>query len=982
MVYITNKTKNTTTAIALQSTTKTITLEHGQYNFKAVGWDGAEVMQGNLLCGEATADLKDPKATVEINIIKNNCESTSFVPAAYKATGGVASLQLISCSDLSLVNAYGTSCDDSQRGTVGSYRVRLASFEADSSINPDIGLTSPCIVAQAFPNGTTSAGIRLPYGSSTGSFATTIETFSDASCTSGKEQNYYPFGLAFAASTGSSSEIYTNGYYVSYYTQRAPPLLAVTPITISSSNPTPVYAKIGDTVILNFTASRAASFTVKINNNTVTPTNSSLNYTATYVLTATDLPGVVSYEISAEGASFVQTTNFSQVMFLRDIMTPMLTLNGISPSTNQMPSFILSNLEAGNSVSLYSDYACSNLVVSDIASGSSHSLISSPLTPGLYQFSAKQIDVAGNVSACSGPVHYEYQTINVSNIQSTSNNTTNNAFAKTGDVITTTFTSNYPAVFTATINGTTIPANNIGGNNYQFAYPVTVGDPNGNPLINITANGSVVISGQPIPTITIDNILPSVPAISRNSPTADAGHEKQLYIQASNLEIGGQVKIYYDPSCSTMATQLPNSTSSQILTVSGLGVQQYQFYSRQYDPAGNASPCSAPLPYRVKAPFISTWRTTAAGETIVLPLPASGATYNFKVDWGDSTSVTTHTDYNVSHTYAVAGDYTVTITGTMEAWSFNGTGSKDKIRQVTDFGEMGWKNLYGAFKGCQNLTTFNGGVYAQVTNMGSMFAEAPLVTPNTSTWNTSNVTNMSSLFYHAIAATPDTTNWDTSNVTVMESMFDGATLANPNTMNWNTSQVSFMRYMFRNATAANPNTATWNTASVTNMGGMFQGAINANPNTSGWNTNNVIEMHNMFNGATIANPNTSAWSTSNVTTMDSMFKNAVTANPDTSNWDTSSVTMMTYMFYGATAANPNPIGWDLSQVDNITDIFYQSDIDVTNWSNFLVQAALTGQSGVGITLEAPNVYNPAIFDANAQTALTNRGWTVYNNNPQ
>ena len=69
-------------------------------------------------------------------------------------------------------------------------------------------------------------------------------------------------------------------------------------------------------------------------------------------------------------------------------------------------------------------------------------------------------------------------------------------------------------------------------------------------------------------------------------------------------------------------------------------------------------------------PFISTWKTdnTSSGSStatqVKLPLISTGS-YNFTVDWGDSTT-STITAYNqaaVTHTYSVAGTYQIKING-------------------------------------------------------------------------------------------------------------------------------------------------------------------------------------------------------------------------------------------------------------------------------------------------------------------------------
>ena len=170
-----------------------------------------------------------------------------------------------------------------------------------------------------------------------------------------------------------------------------------------------------------------------------------------------------------------------------------------------------------------------------------------------------------------------------------------------------------------------------------------------------------------------------------------------------------------------------------------------------------------------------------ANEVITLPLP-TGFNYDFVVDWGDGTTseVDSPTDIDIAHTYAVAGNYTVEITGLCESWSFSSFPTdKDKITAVTDLGDVGWKDFSGAFENCQNLTNFDGGVTDEVTNMSSMFNDAINVTPDASTWDTGLVTNMNSMFRDAAMANPVTTTWDTSLVTNMTNMFYGASLANP-----------------------------------------------------------------------------------------------------------------------------------------------------------------------------------------------------------
>ncbi|MBJ00916.1 MAG: BspA family leucine-rich repeat surface protein [Halobacteriovoraceae bacterium] len=380
--------------------------------------------------------------------------------------------------------------------------------------------------------------------------------------------------------------------------------------------------------------------------------------------------------------------------------------------------------------------------------------------------------------------------------------------------------------------------------------------------------------------------------------------------------------------------------------------------------------------------FVSTWRVGDAsfgdGDlTVTLPL-RSGFNYNFTVDWGDGTTaeVTAHDDVDIDHAYGSAGDYTIKITGTVEAWYFNNTGDKDKIISVQELGSVGWKNFDNAFSGCSNLTTFSGGDTSNVTDMGGMFAFAASAQPNTSGWNTSNVTDMGGMFIFAASAQPDTSGWDTSNVTTMLSMFNGATAANPNTSGWNTSNVTSMQAMFSNASSAIPDTSKWDTSSVTSMAKMFFFASSANPDTSKWNITNVTDMSDMFNGAGQAVPDTSNWNTSNVTDMNRMFRGAVSAAPDVSGWNTSNVTDMNYMFSNMGNISIDFSGWDFSSaVNDFTHFLINSSLLTQDYDTLLIRLDTTATLAQDLTAGS-TTYTNGGAGATARSSLTGKGWNI------
>ena len=260
-------------------------------------------------------------------------------------------------------------------------------------------------------------------------------------------------------------------------------------------------------------------------------------------------------------------------------------------------------------------------------------------------------------------------------------------------------------------------------------------------------------------------------------------------------------------------------------------------------------------------PFLSTWRVPENSKTITLPLVDDERyNYNFTVKWGDGSSskIIAYDDPAKTHTYAAAGDYNLVIDGLLEAWSFNNNdhaGDRDKILSVEDFGDLGYKNLSGAFFNCTNLGDFEGGVTSDVTDMNNMFFNATSANPDVSSWDVSKVTNMVNMFLDAGSATPDVNNWDVSKVTNMAGMFAGATSADPDVSNWNVSKVVHMASMFSGATGATPDVNNWDVSKVTNMAYMFSGATSANPDVSSWDVSAILGMHYMFDNSAFSTAN-------------------------------------------------------------------------------------------------------------------------------
>jgi surface protein len=379
-----------------------------------------------------------------------------------------------------------------------------------------------------------------------------------------------------------------------------------------------------------------------------------------------------------------------------------------------------------------------------------------------------------------------------------------------------------------------------------------------------------------------------------------------------------------------------------------LSVMKHRFFALLFSILSLSSNCSlfdrpvwSPDGSGQTASFISVWKTdnTADGQLnadqIILPLTSTG-TYDFSIDWGDGVSERVTSFAGRMHTYDSPGEYTLTMSGTINGFAFNSNAERNKIIEIKQWGCLSLGNEGSYFKGCENLkiTAFDILDMSQTNNLAFAFYNCP-----------------------ALTTVPSMDLWDVSNVLKMNYMFGCSPSFNQDLNSWRISSARDMSYMFFQATSFNGNISSWNVSSVFNMSGMFFGARKFNGDIGSWDVSSVTRMALMFGNAISFNGNIGSWNVSNVIAMDNMFFNA-------SNFD------------------QNLGAWNILKASNMTDMFHMGALSTANYD-----ALLNGWASRSVQ---PNIVfsggnsKYSNNSASARAALSNAGgnnWTIFDGGP-
>lgn len=279
------------------------------------------------------------------------------------------------------------------------------------------------------------------------------------------------------------------------------------------------------------------------------------------------------------------------------------------------------------------------------------------------------------------------------------------------------------------------------------------------------------------------------------------------------------------------------------------------------------------------------------GSIMTIPTIDASGTYNYTVDWGDGSPISTCTtfdDLDRIHTYTAAATVELIIDGTMTSFLVNNNAAiRGLFKKILNWGDTSIEELN--FDTCFNMTAVTATDVLNSSNMTSfseLFNVCTSLTTinNIETWDTSTITNMNQVFArNNVLSGMDLTNWDTSNVTTFNLMFDRCFLFNGDISSFDVSAATGANFgMFAQCTAFNQDVSGWDVSAWTTMQQLFYLCSAFNQDVSGWNVGNVTNFSYTFRQATAFNQDLSSWQIQNATTMDLMV---ILTSWSTANYD-------------------------------------------------------------------------------------------------
>lgn len=178
------------------SSSITIALLNGTWDFALIAWDGVNPYEGTVKCHSQQAVLNGEAKTIAANLTIADCANAIFGGTnSYEPTFGFKTVNFNNCSSIDHVTAFGDTCPKLQRGFNRSFKFALAEYNEFSGSTRSVAYDSTC-VATVPADGATTTSLRLPIGDANPMFDLIVKAYDDFSCTGYEDASVVIKGLS------------------------------------------------------------------------------------------------------------------------------------------------------------------------------------------------------------------------------------------------------------------------------------------------------------------------------------------------------------------------------------------------------------------------------------------------------------------------------------------------------------------------------------------------------------------------------------------------------------------------------------------------------------------------------------------------------------------------------------------------------------------------------------------------------------------
>ena len=275
-------------------------------------------------------------------------------------------------------------------------------------------------------------------------------------------------------------------------------------------------------------------------------------------------------------------------------------------------------------------------------------------------------------------------------------------------------------------------------------------------------------------------------------------------------------------------------------------------------------------------PFIFTIDTAFPGTSEINQFTLPFGIHNYYTATISDGRVISNTSGGDVITFDSPGIYQVSITGVFPSMNTTDFGDTAKITEINQWGDNKWASMYRMFYNCTNLSinTLDFPITENVTSMFEAFRNCKSIKSFDFliSWDVGNVTDMGSMFADApLTGEINLSSWDVSSLINVNNMLGGYSqnLSHKvNLSNWNAPNLTSIHHMFgNNSYIAELDITNWNVPNITSVRETFKGCRNFTSivGIEYLDTSNVSDMYRLLYDADKFDQSLESFNMQNVT---------------------------------------------------------------------------------------------------------------------